>query len=105
MGLQDNLNAIRVSSPTAKPNLLVNKPDIVLNSVQNRFNFELDRWSPPGGFVCCSNHRLTQPTETSDLSSNFFASQPRFLRRGPCAFLFSVVDFLTLPGQDPQIVL
>jgi hypothetical protein len=100
MRLQGNLNAVRVPSPAAKPNFLVNKPHMVLNSVQNRFNFELDGWSPFGEFVCCSNHRLTPPMETSDLPLNLFVSQPHFLRRQPCGFFFGVVvNFFTLSRQ------
>ena len=99
MRLQGNLNAVRMPSPTAKPNLLVNKPHMVLNSVQNRFNFELDGWSPFGEFVCCSNHRLTPPSETRHLRLNLFVSQPRCLRRAPCALFFSVVNFPTLSRQ------
>jgi hypothetical protein len=100
MRLQGNLNAVRVPSPAAKPNFLVNKPHMVLNSVQNRFNFELDGWSPFGVFVCCSNHRLTPPTETRHLPLNLFLSQPRFLRPAACAPFFSVVvNFLTSPRQ------
>jgi len=73
---------------------------MVLNSVQNRFNFELDGWSPFGVFVCCSNHRLTPPTETRHLPLNLFLSQPRFLRPAACAPFFSVVvNFLTSPRQ------
>jgi len=99
MRLQGNLDAVRVPSPTAKPNLLVNKPLMVLNSVQNRFNFELDGRSPFGEFVCCSNHRLTRPSETRQLPLHLFVSQPRCWRRAPCAFFFNVVDSLTLPTQ------
>jgi hypothetical protein len=99
MRLQGNLDAVRVPSPTAKPNLLVNKPLMVLNSVQNRFNFELDGRSPFGEFVCCSNHRLTRPSETRHLPLHLFVSQPRCWRRAPCAFFFNVVDSLTLPTQ------
>ena len=100
MRLQGNLNAVRVPSSAAKPNFLVNKPRMGLNSVQNRFNFELDGWSPFGVFVCCSNHRLTPPTETRHLPLNLFLSQPRFLRPAACAPFFSVVvNFLTSPRQ------
>ncbi|MGH7866941.1 MAG: hypothetical protein ACREP9_04720, partial [Candidatus Dormibacteraceae bacterium] len=98
MRLQGNLDKVRVPSPTSKPNLLVNKPPVVLNAVQNRFSFELDGWSPFGGFACGANYRLTPSTETSDLPSNLLVSQPRSLRRRLVRGFF-VVDFLTLPGQ------
>src|SRR3974390_2939412 len=66
--LQGNFNPTLRPFSLMEANVLINKSDIRLNPVENCFNFELNGWSPRRGFACCSNHRLTQPTETSYLS-------------------------------------
>src|SRR5664279_2011962 len=80
MGLHRDFDPVSMPAPLAEPNLLVNKPYKMLNPVQNRFNFELNGWSPGRALVYCSNHRLTPPTKTSysllDLSAAPGAASP-----------------------------
>ena len=71
-----NFNPLRFALPTPQPDILENKSRMGLNLIQNRFNLQLNGWSPRRRFLCCSNHRLTPPMETS-------LSQPRLLRRSP----------------------
>jgi len=86
-----------------KANFLVNKPHMVLNSVQNVLT---SSWMAVSFrvFVCVPTQDYP-PTETRHLLE-FFLSQPRFFA-GPaaCAPFFSVVvEFLTSPEASyPQL--
>src|ERR1039457_2568405 len=86
MGLHCDFNPVLMPSPLAEPNLLVNKPYIMLNPVQNRFNFELNGWSPGRALVCCSNHRLTPPTKTSYSLLDPFLAAPGAASPSACLF-------------------
>jgi hypothetical protein len=98
-----NFHPLRFALPSLEPDILENESGMGLNLVQNRFNLQLNGWSPRRRFLCCSNHRLTPPTETS-------FSQPRSLRRSPVLVLFFSVAFLSLrveglvmmQGQPPR---
>ena len=79
VGSHADFNSLRLAMPSVKPNVSKNKSGMGLNLVQNRFNVQLNGWSPGSRFLCCSHHRLTQTMETR------FFSQPRFVRRRPCA--------------------
>jgi len=62
-------------------------------------SFKLNGWSPRRRFACCSNHRLTQPTETSPFSA-------RLLRRlSVLVLIVAVFQFLIAGEISPQIVL
>src|SRR5450631_1018184 len=86
MGLQCDFNPVSMPAPPAEPNLLVNKPYIMLNPVQNRFNFELNGWSPGRALVYCSNHRLTPPTKTSYSLLDPFLAAPGAASPSVCLF-------------------
>ena len=64
-----DLNPLRPARLAVKPYVLEDESGMGLNLIQNRFNVQLNGWSPRRGFLCCSNHRLTPPTETSFLSA------------------------------------
>jgi hypothetical protein len=81
MPFQGNLKAVRLPSSTAKPHVLVNKPHMVLNSVENRFNFELDGGSPFGGVVCLFQPQ-TNPTDGDPLPPRI-SSHLSHASRGP----------------------
>lgn len=46
MGLQPNLDGLRLSLVAEKLDFLVDKSSKVLNGVENRFKLELNSWSP-----------------------------------------------------------
>jgi hypothetical protein len=65
MRLQANLDRPRLPLLTLQSNLLVNKTRKVLYSVQNRFNLELNSWSPRLINCFFDNCRLIEPLEIS----------------------------------------
>jgi hypothetical protein len=60
MRLQPHFNVSGLAPPRAKPDLLVNKADKMLNAVQNRLNFQLHRCSCAGLFAFSSNSQTNQ---------------------------------------------
>jgi hypothetical protein len=71
-----DFNPLWPASPTQQPNIVEDESRTGLNLVQNRFNFQLNSWSPRRRFLCASQHRLTRATETSYLSAALFAAPP-----------------------------
>ena len=74
-----NFNTLRLARPTPEPNVLKDEAGMGLNLAQNRFNLQLNGWSPDPRFLCCSNHRLTLPMEPA-------FSQPRCCGARRCLF-------------------
>lgn len=74
LGPHRDFNPLRPASPTLEPNILENESGMGLNLVQNRFNVQLDGWSPRRRFLCSSHPRFTRPMETSFFSAALFAA-------------------------------
>jgi hypothetical protein len=99
MPFQGNFNTVCLPAPTAKPNVLVNKPHRVLNSVENRFNFELDDGSPFGGVVCLFQPQ-TSPTDGDPLPPQFSSHLSRAsCGARPVRFSLASPTFPLLPRE------
>src|ERR1700691_2612022 len=72
---------------------------MVLNSVQNRFNFELDGGSPFGGFVCLFQPQ-TSPTDGDPLPPPISSHLSRAsCRAPPVRFSFAAPTISLLPRE------